>query len=777
MTDLKHIFEAIFKSSNHNAIIIAFTLVFSFLSGAIAQQDSIPPSQLILKDKVDIGDTARNGLINKLIQPFRFRENIRLSERKRVVNLLRRLTTQGDLAIDSATVQSITDELLELTGELMATTDTTVQLREEIARTIQNLDSKAPQTLVDSIQIQVGNVLQGLLDQSKAERLAEKGKLAEALFQLRQIGLSCGAPGLPTLRDTLGDTLVVDYQICLKAKLPIFAWHSPAFNQEFQGYNLNYLTDLILESYQLGENGIESNPKGLQSSLDSAVLAKSKAYGKRILLSVHSISAERTGLLLNSSDMQDRFLKRITELIQSYGLNGISLNLVGLNRRDSRALSSFVSLLKDTMLSIDSTQILTLDLPPLANTSQNQLASALDFDNLNPKVDYYLIQTQRLNITATRIPFSLSPLYADEINSRGSIETAMAFYTNGKIPMNKLVMSLSYEGIQWPMPDFVPGSRAKEFGTILNYQQVQSILNSALEDENGAVLGFDPAQASAYLNYTDGGRLMQLWFTETRGLAAKYEWVLKNNLGGVALKSMGTDSETTELWDVLGASLIQVDSAVRKTQKIEVVPTKKSHSIWSYLKTYSVDIQWAGLNDIYIGNPTEIPEKYCGDYDNVPNRDEIRLSADTLGIENYWQYQSEFTKYAGTKYYAIDSDEECICLLGRWDRYTEINGIAFLSLLLLLGTSILITFFGVKRHGEEWSLRGIFIGLTITSGLLAFITLFFYLFFNTQFKFIGAGSNEVTIWGLITIFSLGILAGIIIHRLRISKTFTQRDLP
>ena len=560
-----------------------FILILSFQSsfGTFAQKSANSTLSIPRRDTVKIGDTARNGLINKLIQPFRFRENIRRSERERVVKLLRRLTTQGDFAIDSATVQSITDELLKLTGELMATTDTTVRLRDEIARTIQNLDSKAPQTLVDSIQLQVGNVLQGLMDQSQAERLAEKGKLSETLFQLRQIGLSCGAPGLPTLRDTLGDTLVVDYQICLKAKLPIFAWHSPAFNQEFQGYNLNYLTDLILESYQLGENGIESNPKGLQSSLDSAVLAKSKAYGKRILLSVNSISAERTGLLLNSSAMQDRFLKRITELIQSYGLNGISLNLVGLNRRDSRALSSFVSLLKETMLSIDSTLILTLDLPPLANTSQNQLASALDFDNLNPNLDYYLIQTQRLNITATRIPFSLSPLYADEINSRSSIETAMAFYTNGKIPMNKLVMSLSYEGIQWPIPDFVPGSRAKEFGTILNYQQVQSILNSALKDENGAVLGFDPVQASAYLNYSDGGRLMQLWFTEARGLAAKYEWVLENSLGGLALGGLGTSS--TNLWDVLGGSLIERDSVVVQTQKIEVAKENKTPSYGYYL--------------------------------------------------------------------------------------------------------------------------------------------------------------------------------------------------
>lgn len=475
--------------------------------------------------------------------------------------------------------------------------------------------------------------------------------------------------------------------------------------------------------------------------------------------------------------MQDRLFQRVSALIQSHGLNGINLNLVGLNPRDSRGLSSFVQSFKDNLRSIDSQVNLSLNLPPLANTSQHELASSLDFDGLNSAVDFYLVESQRLNITATRIPFALSPLYADQTNSRGALESAVSFYSNGRVPLAKLVLSVSYEGIQWPMPDFNPGSRAEGFGTLLNYQQVQDILRTALENENGAVLGFDPIQASAYLNYEQTGQLTQLWFTEVRGLAAKYDWILNNSLGGVALYGLGTDTETTALWDVLGASLIEVDSAVVKTQKVELEAEKQSPTLWDYLLTYSRDIQWAGLNDIYIGDPNRIPrEEYCY-YDPYPTRDSIRTLANEKGIESYWDYQSEFKTFEGTEFYSIDSELECICLLGRWDRYTQLNGIAFLSCLLLLGMTILITFFGVKRNGEEWGLRGMFIGLTITFGLLAFLTFFFYLFFNTQFKFIGAGSNEVTIWELIIIFSVGILAGIIIHRLRISKTFTQRDLP
>lgn len=765
---------AITRASLLRPLLVLAVLFFAAGSPpAFAQKDTIPPSELIMRDSINLGDSARAGLINKVIQPFRFRENRNAKERERVVNLIRQLTSEGDLAIDSTTVQLIADELLQLTNQLMVTNDSTVKLQREIARTIQNLDSKAPKSLVDSIQVQLGNVLQGLLDQSQKEKIAEKSSLNAALIELRKVGLSCGAPGLPTLRDTLGDTLIVDYQFCLKAKMPVFGWYGSG--AEFQEYNLNYLTDLVLQSYQVGSNGLEANPNGLGAILDTAVLSKSKAFGKRVSLSVETTSAQRTRALISDVGMGSRFFGRVNELIKLHDLQGINLNLSGLRKDDASGLSIFIQRFKESLTEVDSSLMLTLSIPPLANSSQVQAASSFDFTKLNPWVDYYFIQTQRLNIEETRIPFSLSPLFKDESISRESIENAVSFYANGKIPVRKLVVTLSYEGVFWPMSDFVPGSRARDFGTIVNYSEGQEIIERALTSESGAVMGFDPVQASAYLNYKDSEGLKQLWFTDPQGLAAKYKWLLDNNLGGVAILGLGTEKGSTSLWDVLGGSLVELDSMVLSSQKVE--GAKEERSVWSYLKSYSRDIQWAGLNDIYIGDPKKMPkEEYCY-YDVYPSGDSLRVLANQMGISSYWDYENKFSKYPGTDYYSLDSEKECICLLGRWDRYAELNLFAFTLLFCFLILVILITFFGVKRNGEEWPYRSLFIGLTIAFGFLAFICFFFYLFFNSQFKFIGAGSSEVTIWGVIIIFIIGILAGIIIHRLRISKTFTQRDLP
>ncbi len=754
---------------------ILFIAFIGFLCvGVKAQDNRIPPSQIIVKDTINLGDSTRSGLINKIIQPFRFHENQVRKERQRMVDLIRKLATEGDVVIDSSTVDAIVNDLLLLTNSLAATRDTTVNLQKEIDRTILNLDSKAPKYLVDSIQLQLGNVLQGLLDQSQSKNAEEKKALAAKLSQLRQIQLSCGAEGLPGFQATIGDTLLVNYQKCLRAKVRIFGWHQPSANNDFQNYNLNYLTDVLLYGYQLDASGNERNPEALLKVLDSVVLSKSHAYSKAISLAVTSESSGVTSAFLNSKASQEKFFARIKDLMPSYKLDGINLSFSGISRADIPQYSLFISRLKAVLSELDETHILTITIPPLANSADTRLASSFDFDSMNPWVDFYLVETQKLNVTGTRIPFSLSPLLSDQANSRGSIEQTISFYSNGKVPIGKLVMTVSYQGIYWPMNDFAPGSRARDFGEFMDYKAIQNTLASESMEE-GTVIGYDPLQASAYINYSSSGNLKQLWYNDYKSLSDKYSWALANSLGGVAIWGLGDGNGNTELWDVLGATLVEVDSVVTSQEKLNIEAGKLK--LWDYLLTYKNDLQFAGLNDIYIGDPDRKPEAtYCY-FEPVLSRDSVESLAAAYQIADFWDFRSDFVKYGATDYYSIDNFQECICMLGRWDQYSRLNGIAASLLFVLLLIGGVITFLGIRKYGDDWGWRGITVGVSIGIGLLAFIALFFYFFFNTQVGFIGAGSNEVTIWLLILIFTLGILAGLVINSLRIAKRYAQRDLP
>jgi amino acid transporter len=125
----------------------------------------------------------------------------------------------------------------------------------------------------------------------------------------------------------------------------------------------------------------------------------------------------------------------------------------------------------------------------------------------------------------------------------------------------------------------------------------------------------------------------------------------------------------------------------------------------------------------------------------------------------------------------LESEAYCVCLIERWNFYTSLHGYISLLLLGILIILIGIIFFGLKKFGDDWSLRGI---LTITSfivGLLMFVSLFLQLFFNGNFTLFGAGSEAVAVWVLVLIMVFGIGIGIIIHIIHMSRKYQYKDLP
>lgn len=759
--------------------VLLWTLVCSaFLSNlnpAFAQEPrQIPPSEIVLSDSINWGDSSRHGFINKIIQPFRFRENQIQKERQRMVLLIRRLTEEGDLNIDTATVSAIVNDLINLTNEQEDAQKTSARLEEEIHQALVELDLKAPLDLVDSVKVQLGNVLQGLMDETKEANLAQRKAMMAKLSALRQIQFSCGSPELPTYETTVGDSLLVRYQNCLKAETRIFGWHLAEMGNKYQNYNFNYLSDLILHGYELGGNGLENNPDVLQKMLEGGIIKRLEHSGKHASLSVYSYSAPLTSSFLNQKNSQDRFLRRIKELVESHGLQGISIYFETIRPKDSAAFTQFIAKLRSELTVMRPNLLLTVGIPAISNTENLSIASALDFPSLNALVDYYMVMTQNLNITATRIPFSRSPLYPDQANPRGSIEGTFSQYSNGKVPINKLVMTVSYQGISWPMPDFIPGSRATGLGTSINFNTIQQTILPTVGQYDGAVLGYDPEQAAAYLNYGEIGNLKQLWFEDARSLSEKYNWALENQVGGVGIWGLGFDEGYTELWDAIGANLIYIDSMVLDTTKVLSKKEGTKLGFWNYVKIYFNDVQWAGVNDIYLGDPNN--SDYCY-FDPYPSREAIQELKAQYEIDDFWLHPKRFKKYDNTEFNALDSYQQCISLLGRWDRYAELNGKAAIILFILLFVAGVTIFLGVKTHGDEWVWRVVLTHISIGIGLLSLISVFFYAFFSTHIGFLGAGSNEVTMAMVLLIFTVGILSGVIINYLIMSRKYSNKDLP
>ncbi|MBN3582464.1 hypothetical protein JYB64_08690 [Algoriphagus aestuarii] len=780
-------------------------LMLFFLNiSSVFSQTTIPPSKVIL-DSIVLADTSKKSLLQKLIQPIKFRENRTLREKERVYDFLKQLTDDETLWIDSATVDAIAGDLVEMAQEISANTSTGSELSNQIQQAISLLDTKAPKSKIDSIQAQLENVLQGLMDAANKEAIASSSTIAAKLAALKAIQYSCGSPLLDTIQGVIvQDTLMISYQHCLQAKAKVFAWQSPPVGDAYQSYNFNYLTDLILHGYEIEGNGTNANSAQLNSLLKSGIINRALNSKNKVSLAVFSNSSAKTHQFLTNSAAQETLLKSLESLMSTYKLTGITIRFETLSGSDRNSFTAFVTRLRSYLSSkVDGFQ-LTVSVPAIRINASIAAANAYDFSSLTSKVDYFLVQTNKLNVPEATVAFSPSPLYDNPKVNRGSIEKTIGFYSNGKIPVNQLIVTVGYEGIIWKVPSFIDYPKTSSGGRLLDFSDVQSqyVQNS----DPLTISGFDPEQVSPYFNIQIGDSFYQLWYEDGRSLYAKYLWVLENSLGGVAISDLGKDEGSTELWDALGAAMIEVDSVVVSEKNITPLP-KEEIGFWGYLDRFQEDLEWASINDVYITNSIYGNESYC-EYKllnpiladtvlvkepyflklvgkgilSLDSASSYALSRKDLilmdaGVTDNWSQVKDYDIFKNPYDNFLDDDIQCACMTNRWNIYAHgfkiVSYILFGVLLLLVS----FIFFMVMRVGDDWAWRGILTTLGVVLTIFFFISSVFTLFLNGNITVFGVGSEAVAFWFLVFILLFGIFIGVIFSRIQNKRKYKKKDLP
>ncbi|WP_373522180.1 glycosyl hydrolase family 18 protein [Aquiflexum sp.] len=768
----------IYQKKSPKGMVRSFFLLLLFFAGFINEKafSQVPPSKLILEDPNNLKEKEREGFLNNLIQPFRFSENRKYNERKKVIKLIRELTENEDLRIDSLTVNAIAERLMQLTEELEQNDSSRQFLKNQIDKIFEDLKIKSASSTVDSLKIQMGAVLQGLVDSAKKENVTQRNEILEKLQAIKKIQFKCGTGAGVISEFQINDSTAVTYETCLHTKAKVFGWHNAWVDNAIKDYNFNFLTDLIYYGYELGIDGNPKNHQDIEKLKNSELPNLTYQNDVGLSLSIYSKSQVETGRFLRNLSSQENLFRQLLDLKSSLNLGGINIYFEDLAPRDRDLFSGFIGKLKEELSNKEIGFLVTVSIPAIASFVDRNRVTAYDFPNLDSKVDFYLVQTDKLNVRESPFSGSPSPLFVEEGRSSGSIDGTFSFYTNGKVTPSKLVMTVSYLGISWPVPDFFEGSPATGLGKYIEYRKVRDLFGDLSKFEVLPIYGFDPVQVSSYYHYYEKNQMHTIWFEDGNSLYQKYNYALDQSLGGVAVWGLGYDDGFSELWDALGAAMVEVDSVLISRKPIAVEKEKK-RTLWNFLDLYYDDMQWAAINDIYIGDPNDGAENYC-EYKvcDKPKRDSLITR---YGIESFWDefYHSHYDSSLDPYENFLLSEAYCVCLIERWDYYTTIHGYVSLALLVILLILIGIIFFGLKRYGDEWNLRGI---LTITSFIVAFlmfVSLFLQLFFNGNFTLFGAGSEAVAVWVLVLILLIGVVFGIVIYRIHMSRKYEYKDLP
>lgn len=649
--------------------------------------------------------TGKVKLLQKIIAALRFTKNARAREQQRVITIIRTVMADSMVAT-AADIKKLNaelslqqnqhfDSLRALINSIIASQAKDTVLPPD--ETPVEPPAPVPETDVASL---ISKIIPILQQKEKEERNSEAQQ--KQLVAVRALyGRSPGK--VDTLR--LSDTLGVTYTITLGHKAHVIGVHPYWMTDKYLQYNFTALSAVSFYGYTTEKDIKAKNipPAPLN------IFKLAAAAGKSRMFTYYETDPAHIEALLKDEEAQFRCIDSLLPLLQKYQADGINIWFSQLSAKQRDAFSRFVTLLSN-YFEHNSQQQYTITVTLPAYDDQ----SAYDLRALDPLTDHFMIDFTKASGTHAG---ALSPMKGD---ARRAIEPVMSRFLNLQIAPSKFILLLSYYGTQWRKSP----TGGKDIFT--RYVPFSEIKNKYPGDSS---VIYDEDAVAAYIEEKDanGDVTSEIWFDDENTLDVKYDYILNNGLGGVAIWPLGADDGYGQLWDELAYKFISIDTTFTDTIKL--------------------------------GPPVIVPSSW---WTRVVNK----VSHEMLTL-----------KLLFTDPCQLEAEKD------RDDSFFAYVTLFFFIIALLIG---FFYAYNVRMTGMDWPWRKLVLRILIAWVL---ITAFFgivTLFLNRDVPFgithadiTNAKSKCVTIpmLDLLLIFTVGLLLGMLIMRILIRPLLSKNDKP
>ena len=159
--------------------------------------------------------------------------------------------------------------------------------------------------------------------------------------------------------------------------------------------------------------------------------------------------------------------------------------------------------------------------------------------------DYIVIQGYDAHWKGSPNAGSVAELHGASVDSWDS---SLKHYLSLGVPRNKILMSVPYFGYEWSTISDMPGAPTRGAGREISFAPLPAGLVPEVAASARARIGQygvkrDPATGSPYYIFKNKTGWVQGWFEDEASLSAKFEFVRKERLAGVAVFPLGYDGE------------------------------------------------------------------------------------------------------------------------------------------------------------------------------------------------------------------------------------------
>ena len=337
--------------------------------------------------------------------------------------------------------------------------------------------------------------------------------------------------GQPAL--TPGDALVIDYDDGARlGAIRANGYAYPFIDPSLLDAALPYLSYLTPFTYGISADG------RLLPLNDAALLSAAARYRTAPLMHLSTLteagnfSNERSSLLLNSPDLQDRLIQDVIATMGEKGYYGLDVDFEFVFPQERVLYADFIRRLRDTLNPLGYPVIVALA-PKTRGDQPGLLYEAHDYALLGAAANAVLLMTYEWGYTYG------PPMAVASIPQ----VRAVLDYAVSVIERSKLYLGVPLYGYDWPLPYLRGVTRADSLSP-------QRAIELALRYR--AEIQYDEQAQSPYFYYTArSGQQHVVWFEDARSMEAKLRLVDEYGLQGVGYWNLMRD--TPQNWTLLHA--------------------------------------------------------------------------------------------------------------------------------------------------------------------------------------------------------------------------------
>ncbi|WP_158569083.1 glycosyl hydrolase family 18 protein [Chitinophaga silvisoli] len=466
-----------------------------------------------------------------------------------------------------------------------------------------------------------------------------------------------------TLR--LSDTTGRLYKIRLSHQAEVIGIQSKDNGDAYMNYNFTTLSYLSIA------------PPGSYKIMDAA-----RKYGCKTMFMLNGSS----GLLQNEAQ-QFELVDSLLPLLEAQQATGVNVWIRDVKQSERDAFTRFVTILYNYLdHNAPGKYSVAVTIPAYDKNK------AYDLRELAPMVKYFII-----NFTSAPPPAgSCDPLKG---NNNYSIDPVVSRYVNQHIAPEKFILMLPYDGIKW-------------VGNTYSFMSYKDIKKAYPQD---SMVSYDVTAASAYIG--------NIWFNDPTTLDVKYDYVLRNGLGGVAICPLGADDGYGELWDELTDKFVVVDTVWMDKVRLTPLPVEKP-GLWTRIKQ-RIKYELRAIHQLL--------------------KDPCSISTNYYKSDEYFRYLAIFLFV-------------CVVLIGIFYLYN------------------------VRMEGSDWKLRKKVLYVWIGVIVLAMLSCTVSLMLAKRLPLLGFTDDPVeckniSLYSVLVVFLMGIALGMVLMRVFVFPLVRKRDIP